>query len=72
MAMTQFEKALISELQGIRKELSKMNTKEFIQTTVDALDIYKENLSTAVSAEIDMGALLNNSMRSGERATFHR
>lgn len=61
MAMTQFEKALISELQGIRKELHELNNKRPTQGEIDGKNI-----------EIDMGALINNSLRSGERATFHR
>lgn len=67
MAMTQFEKALISELQAIRKELSKLNKKE-PQKGFDELSIDAKELSNRISTE----SLLNNSLRSGERATFHR
>lgn len=50
--MTQFEKAFVSELQGIRKELHELNKKKPAQGKIDGKNI-----------EIDMGALLNNSMR---------
>lgn len=52
MAMTQFEKALINELQGIRKELHELNRIDSKPVT-----IYAGGVAT------DIGALINNSMR---------
>lgn len=39
MAMTSFEKALIKELQGIKKELHDMNKKETVNGQVDGRNI---------------------------------
>ncbi|MED0689950.1 hypothetical protein [Bacillus licheniformis] len=56
MAMTQFEKQLLKELQGIRKELHEMNKKRPEPGQVDGR-------SVARSIDIDMGAVLNNRLR---------
>lgn len=39
MAMTPFEKALIKELQGIKKELHDMNKKETVSGQIDGRSI---------------------------------
>lgn len=39
MAMTPFEKALIKELQGIKKELQDMNKKETVSGQIDGRSI---------------------------------
>ena len=51
MPMTQFEKALIKELQGIRKELHELNKKEPVQGQVDGVPL---------NVAIDIDELGNN------------
>ncbi|MGX8233959.1 hypothetical protein [Bacillus subtilis] len=61
MAMTQFEKQLLKELQGIRKELHEMNKKRPEPGQVDGYEF--DGRSVARSIDIDMGAVLNNRLR---------
>lgn len=63
MSMTQFEKALIKELQGIKKELRELNKKEPVQGQVDGSDISIDSgtLSNAISNSISNN--LSNSFR---------
>lgn len=63
MAMTPFEKAVISELQGIKKELHEMNRKKAEQGQVDGID-------GGISGGIDIGAMISNSLRGASNETF--
>lgn len=55
MSMTQFEKALIKELQGIRKELHELNKKEPVQGQVDGLEVKldEHTLSNAIGKSLN-------------------
>lgn len=55
MAMTQFEKAVIAELQGIKKELHQMNKKEPEQVQVDGPSVQIDSNAIAAS----LGKALN-------------
>lgn len=55
MVMTQFEKAVVAELQGIKKELREMNKKEPIQSQVDGASV---KINSAMIAE-SLGKTLN-------------
>ncbi|WP_155860384.1 hypothetical protein [Carnobacterium jeotgali] len=52
MAMTPFEKAVISELQGIKKELHELNKKKPEQGQVDGVEIDNNALSNAIQNSI--------------------
>ncbi|MFL2100084.1 hypothetical protein [Mycobacteroides abscessus] len=54
MAMTPFEKAVVKELQGIKKELHEMNKKKPEQGQVDGTGIHIDSgaLSNAISNRI--------------------
>lgn len=55
MAMTSFEKAVVKELQGIRKELHEMNKKEPKQGQVDGLEVKldEHTLSNAIGKSLN-------------------
>lgn len=62
MAMTLFEKEVIRQLKGIKDELRKLNGGAAIEISSPMLKV----------DDIDIGALINHSMRSGERETIYR
>lgn len=61
MSMTPFEKAIINELQGIKKELHELNKKKPEQGQVDGM---------SRTNDIDMGAMISNSLRGVNHETI--